>query len=111
MGLFRTIGNLVKPRKAEFIKRLAAKRLDSAPDQFLAHSGPEGTTQYTMRRLNLKAAEFAVSPEATIADVLEQYWQPHVHLFYSQPIDVPPWATNREKEEERKRQVEDGRSH
>lgn len=106
MGLFRTIRNLVKPRKAEFIKRLVAKRLDSAPDRFLAHLAPEGTAQYQMRRFRLEAAEFAVSPEATIANVLEKYWEPHVHWFYSQPIGLSHFASDEQKVEESKLRTE-----
>lgn len=106
MGLFRAIGNLVKPRKAEFIKRLSAKRLHSAPNKFLAHLAPEGTAQYQMRRFNLETAEFAVSPEATIVNVLEQYWQPHVHWFYSRSIDLSPFANEEQKAAELKSRTE-----
>lgn len=85
MKLFRTLTTLLVPRKAEFAKRLVAKRRASAKNALLASVATLGTTEYRLRTLGLESIEYAVTPEATIVNILEQYWQPHIANFYTNP--------------------------
>ena len=72
--LFRTLTTLVQPKKAEFTKRLIAKRQDLATDSFLVGFVGSETAQNHLRTLGLRFIEYAVTPEATVVNVLEQYW-------------------------------------
>ena len=80
MKLFRSLTTLLVPKKAEFTKRLIAKRQALRENALL----PISDAQLQMRRVGLEAAEFAVSPEATIVNILEQYWDPAIRSFYSE---------------------------
>ena len=85
MNLFRTITTLLAPRKAEFAKRLVAKRRASAQNTLLAGIATLGSAEYQLRALGLESVEYAVVPEATLVNIFEQYWQPHIANFYVNP--------------------------
>jgi hypothetical protein len=82
MKIFRTLTTLLTPRKAEFTKRLIAKRRASAKNAMLASMATKGTLEYQLRTAGLETVEYAITPEATIVNILEQYWQPHIANFY-----------------------------
>ena len=85
MGLFKTLTTLFAPKKAEFAKRLVSKRRAGAQEQLIAGIAVQGSAEYRLRTLGLESAEYAVTPEATLVNVLEQYWQPHIANFYTNP--------------------------
>ena len=93
MKLFQKLTTLLVPKKAEFAKRLAAKRLTCASNQFLASLATSGTTEYQLRVLGLESIEYAFTPEATVVNILEQYWKPHLRFVYSGPLDLPGVAS------------------
>lgn len=85
MGFFKTLTTLLAPKKAEFAKRLVSKRRASAQERLIAGFAVEGSAEYRLRMLGLESAEYAVTPEATLVNILEQYWQPHIADFYTNP--------------------------
>lgn len=103
MKLFRTLTTLLVPRKAEFAKRLVAKRRACAKNALLAGIATSGTAEYQLRTMGLESVEYAVTPEATIVNILEQYWQPHIANFFTNPslFGGPYEAKRGASEEER----------
>ncbi len=93
MKLFQKLTTLLVPKKAEFAKRLAAKRLTCASNQFLASMATSGTTEYQLRVLGLESIEYAFTPEATVVNILEQYWKSHVRFMWNGPLDLPGSAS------------------
>jgi len=85
MGLFRTLSTLLAPKKAEFAKRLISKRRSGAKERLIAGVAVTGSSEYRLRSVGLESAEYAVTPEATLVNLLEQYWQPHIANFYTNP--------------------------
>lgn len=85
MGFLSVITTLINPKKAEFTKRLIAKRISCSENSLLASSATAGTTAYTLRSIGLELVEYAASPEATVVNILEQYWTPHIANFYTTP--------------------------
>lgn len=88
MGFLKTIATLLVPKKAEFAKRLVSKRRASAQERLIAGVAVQGSAEYRLRVLGLESAEYAVTPEATLVNILEQYWQPHIANFYTNPSIV-----------------------
>jgi len=82
MSIFGIFKSAVSPKRREFIRRLANKRVAYASDPIKAAMAWEGTPQHTARNMNLGKADLLVSPEATIAEVLEKYWEPHIASHY-----------------------------
>ena len=82
MGMFGTFKSLASPRHAEFTKRLIAKRKQLSENALLAGLATSGTAMNHLRRAGLEAVEYAVTPEATIVRILEQYWD--LQAFWSQ---------------------------
>ena len=96
MGIFKTLTTLLNPKKAEFAKRLVSKRRRDAAEGLLAGIAVQGSAEYRLRTLGLESTEYAVTPEATIVNVLEQYWQPHIANFYTNPsLFGGPYDPNR----------------
>ena len=93
MTLFQKLTTLFVPKKAEFAKRLAAKRLACASSPLLASIATSGTTEYQLRVLGLESIEYAFTPESTVVNILEQYWKPQLRLMYSGPLDIPGSAS------------------
>ncbi len=83
MGILRKISNALNPKKAEFAKRLYAKRQAMASNPIFAGMATKGTPEYNLRLLGLECIEYAVIPEATIVGILEIYWEPHIANFYT----------------------------
>lgn len=83
MGLFNTLTTLFAPKKAEFAKRLMSKRRACAQERLIAGMAVEGSAEYRLRVLGLESAEYAVTPEATLVSILQQYWEPHIANFYT----------------------------
>ncbi len=81
MKFIQALGALTQPRKSEFIKTLAAKRrqLGGFGAVGTAYSG---TPEYTLAQLGLGAFNFALGPEATVADILSHYWSPSLQNMY-----------------------------
>jgi hypothetical protein len=117
MEIFKALTTLLNPKKAEFTKRLIAKRRSCASNPLLAGGVTMGTTEYKLRSIGLKSAEYAVSPEATIVNILEQYWVPHIANFYINSSSYgglyvsKPWDTPEQKAALAKKQVNDLASH
>ena len=82
MSIFGIFKSAVSPKRREFIRQLANKRVTYASDPIKAALAWEGTAQYKARSMNLGNADLLVSPEATIVDVLEKYWEPHIASHY-----------------------------
>lgn len=93
MKLFQKLTTLLVPKKAEFAKRLAAKRLACASSPLFASIATSGTTEYQLRVLGLESIEYAFTPESTVVNILEQYWKPHLRFMYSGPLDLPSFAS------------------
>ena len=106
MEIFKALTTLLNPKKAEFTKRLIAKRRSCASNPLLAGGVTMGTTEYKLRSIGLKSAEYAVSPEATIVNILEQYSSSYGGLYVSKP-----WDTPEQKAALAKKQVNDLASH
>ena len=53
MRLLSTLNTLLAPRKAEFSKRLAAKRYSLASERLFAGMAPKGKAAYELRKLGL----------------------------------------------------------
>jgi hypothetical protein len=85
MGLFKTLTTLLSPKKAEFAKRLISKRRAGAEERLISGIAVEGSAEYRLRTLGLESTEYAATPEATLVNILEQYWQPHIANFYTIP--------------------------
>jgi hypothetical protein len=85
MGLFKTLTTLLNPKKAEFTKRLMSKRRSNASERLIAGVAVQGSPEYRLRSLGLESTEYAVTPEATLVNIFEQYWQPHIANFYTNP--------------------------
>lgn len=117
MGLFNTLTTLLNPKKAEFTKRLIAKRRSCASVPMWSGGVTVGTTEYKLRSIGLKSAEYAVSPEATIVNILEQYWVPHIANSYINlpsdggPYVSKPWDTPKQKAALVKKRVNDLAAH
>lgn len=86
MKLFRTLTTLLAPRKAEFAKRLIAKRRANAQNSLLAGIARLGTAAYQLRKFGLESLEYAFTPGATLVNILEQYWHPQIANFYTNPL-------------------------
>ena len=95
MGLFKTFSTLLAPKKAEFAKRLVSKRRACAEERLIAGLAVEGTAEYRLRTLGLESVEYAVTPEATLVNILEQYWKPHIANFYNPSIFDGPYRSKR----------------
>ena len=106
MGLLRSIGTFARPRKIEFIKRLIAKRKECATDPFGARAIPSGTTQAQLWNHGLSSVSFIATPEATIVNILEQYWLPRVHGFYSIRQSLSAIASEAERKAEERERME-----
>lgn len=92
MGFFKSISTLINPKKAEFTKRLIAKRRSCAVDITSAGCVSQGTSEYKFREFGLESMEFCVTPEATIVDILEKYWLPHIMRNYTEPYPLQGFA-------------------
>jgi hypothetical protein len=92
MGFFKSISTLVNPKKAEFTKRLIAKRRACAVDKISAGCVSQQTSEYKFRELGLESMEFCVTPEATIVEILEKYWLPHIMRHYTEPYPLQTFA-------------------
>ena len=96
MGLFKTLTTLLSPKKAEFAKRLISKRRAGAAERLTAGFAVEGSAEYRLRAFGLESTEYAVTPEATLVNILEQYWQPHIATLYTrQSIFGGPYQPER----------------
>jgi hypothetical protein len=117
MGFFKTLTTLLSPKKAEFAKRLMSKRRANASERLVAGLAVEGSTEYRLRTLGLESNEYAVTPEATLVNVFEQYWQPHIANFYTNPslfggpYDAKPGASRIEIEALAKKRANDLAGH
>lgn len=85
MGMLKTLTTLLAPKKAEFAKRLMSKRRSCAKESLIASIAVKGTSEYRLRSLGLESIEYAVTPEATLVNMLEEYWRPHIANFYTNP--------------------------
>ena len=86
MRFLQKLSTLVSPKKAEFAKRLASKRLTCASSPFSAGIGEEGSAGYQLRVFGLGSIEYAFTPEATIVNILEHYWAPALqHMWGAAP--------------------------
>src|SRR5256885_4100500 len=81
--MFGGLATLAKPQKIGFIKRLIAKRKESAIDEFHAHVILSGTAQARLWNVGLQSVDFLATPEATITNILEKYWLPRIHEFHA----------------------------
>ena len=84
MRFLRAAAALVNTDKSAFVKRLIVARRKMSANSLLAGIAAAGTTQYALRRAGLEFADWMVSPEATIANVLEKLYTPRVIGFYEQ---------------------------
>ena len=102
MTFLKKLTTLLNPKKAEFAKRLISKRRGNASDSVTAGVAVQGSTEYRLRTLGLELSEYAVTPEATLVNLFEQYWQPHIANFYTNPslFDGPYDAKRGAKPEE-----------
>jgi hypothetical protein len=106
VGILGSFATLWKPRNLEFIKRLIAKRKEGATDVRGVVFIPSGTAQARLINLGLGSIDFLGTPEATIVNVLEKYWLPHVHGFHSTSLEIPPRATEKEREVAEQKRIE-----
>jgi hypothetical protein len=106
LGILESFGTLTKPRKMEFIKRLVAKRKEGATDIRGVLFIPSGTAQARLINLGLGSIDFLGTPEATIVNVLEKYWLPHVHGFYSTSLQLSPYPTETERAAAEQKRIE-----
>jgi hypothetical protein len=88
---------LMSPAKASFAKRLAAKRIAMASNSLLAGVANSGTPEYALRRMGLESAEHLVSPEATLAALLEAMYARHRIEFYRQARAMARTAQEHQK--------------
>lgn len=98
MGILNILKTIASPRRAEFTKRLMAKRKQLAQNPLFAELAQKGSPSYGLRRAGLENLEFSVVPEATIVRVLEEYWK--LHAFYSESR-LSRYATAKERETEK----------
>lgn len=105
MKLFQKLTTLLTPKKAQFAKRLAAKRLACASRRGLGNIAQSGTTAYQLRVLGLESIEYAFTPEATVVNILEQYWRPHLRFAHSGPLNLPSSATIDERTVAARKQI------
>jgi hypothetical protein len=90
----------------EFIKRLIAKRKEGATDVRGKLFVLSGTAQAQLINMGLGSIDFLGTPEATIVNVLEKYWLPRVHGFYSTCLTLPPHATETERKAAEQKRIE-----
>jgi hypothetical protein len=111
MKLLRALTTLLAPRKAEFAKRLIAKRRACSSNRLLAGIAAAGTTEYQLRTLGLESVEYAVTPEATIVNILEQYWLPHIANLYTEkslfggPYEPPRGTSDEDRAKLEKKRI------
>lgn len=84
MSFLKAASALLNSDKSAFVSRLIAARRKMSTNSLLAGIAAAGTTQYALRRAGLEFADRMVSPEATVADVLEKLYTPRVIGFYEQ---------------------------
>lgn len=103
MKLFQKLTTLLVPKKAEFAKRLAAKRLACASSPLLASIATSGTIEYQLRVLGLGSIEYAFTPESTVVNILERYWTPSLQFMWGGPLYMPNFASEEAHIAEKKR--------
>ncbi|MGZ5008225.1 MAG: hypothetical protein ACXWE9_05650 [Methylobacter sp.] len=84
MRFFKAAATLISPGKSQFAKQLISKRRAMSENSLLAGIAVAGSPEYAFRRIGLESAEFLVAPEATIANLLEKIYKPHVIGFYKE---------------------------
>jgi len=97
MGIFRALKSMASGRNTEFAKRLNSKRLELARCSLQAGLAPKGPAQYGFRAIGFDVFEAAVSPEATLVQLLEIYQarrSPSECLF-SAEYGMPPIPTGK----------------
>jgi hypothetical protein len=62
-----------------------SKRRSCAKESLIASVAIKGTSEYRLRSLGLESVEYAVTPEATLVNILAEYWRPNVANFYTIP--------------------------
>jgi len=97
MSIFRALKSLASGRQMEFTKRLNSKRLQLSQSRLHASLAPKGSFQYAFHAIGFDVFDAAVSPEATLVQLLEIYQarrSPSECLFAAE-YGIPPIPTGK----------------